>query len=131
VIQIPPFGDSYAKKYSAISKRSYLPHGHLPLTEEEEVDLARHVVGLLHVHEVGEELLHSRYLAQVLQPVSVAIELLGWCLHELPILAKDLLRVSLDIPELPICLQRVLAGASHQPGASTADGLRGLALKLL
>jgi hypothetical protein len=83
---MPPFGDSYYRKLK-ISKRSYLPHGHLALTEKEEVDLARHVIGLLHVHEVGKELLDSRYLAQVLQSVSIGIKLFRRCLNEFSILA--------------------------------------------
>jgi hypothetical protein len=86
VIQMPPLGDSYERKLE-ISKRSYLPHGHLALTEKEEVDLARHVIGLLHVHEVGKELLDSRYLAQVLQPISIGIKLLRRCLYQLPVVA--------------------------------------------
>lgn len=54
----------------------YLPHGYLPFSEEEQVNLPWHLGRLAHVHEVLEELLDRRDGAHVLQTSAVAVELL-------------------------------------------------------
>ena len=75
----------------------YFPHRDLSLPEEEEVDLARHVAGLLHVDEVLEELFDGGDHAHFLETVAVA-RLLRLILHG-----------SLEVPEFPIGLQSMRA----------------------
>lgn len=56
---------------------TYLPHWHKWISEEMNVDLARHLSGLLHVHIVVEEVLESWHLAEGFQLVAIALHLLG------------------------------------------------------
>ena len=43
---------------------TYLPHGHEIVSEEMDVDLARHLRRLLHVHIVVEEVLQGWHFAK-------------------------------------------------------------------
>ena len=43
VIHMPPFGDSYKIIMFKRIQKNYLPHGHLAITEKEQVDFSRHL----------------------------------------------------------------------------------------
>ena len=45
-------------KIEFVRRRTYLPHGDLLVSEEEDINLSRHLGGLLHVHIVVEEMLN-------------------------------------------------------------------------
>ena len=97
-----------------IGLSTYLPHGHKIVSEEMDVDLARHLRRLLHVHIVVEEVLEGGHFAEWLKLVTIALCLLRRGLLN-PRLRPDprnplyrlllLLRVegclSLVVPELP------------------------------
>ena len=57
--------------------RRFFPHGHLAVPEEENVDLARHLSGFLHVDVIVEEVFDGGDLAERLQLIAVALLNLG------------------------------------------------------
>lgn len=58
-------------------RSTYLPHWHKRISEEVNIDLARHLCRLLHVHIVVEEVLESWHLAEWFQLVAIALHFLG------------------------------------------------------
>lgn len=99
---------------------TYLPHGNLVFSEEEEVDLSGHLGGLLHVHKVLKELLHGRDLPHVLQSLTVVDELFLLLLSRRTSLgSRVLLRVlcgkeALEVPKLPIGLKGMTLGGDER-----------------
>ena len=59
-------------KIEFVRRRTYLPHGDLLVSEEEDINLSGHLGGFLHVHIVIEEMLDRRDFAQWLELLKVS-----------------------------------------------------------
>ena len=81
--------------------RTLLPHGHLSVPEEKEINFSGHFVCLLHEGVVPEEVLHGVDLPERVQLLSVAQFLIFRVADSLAFLR------SLVVPEFPPCLQFV------------------------